>query len=127
MEEQFGKSLFGVVMGQVNDVVKSKLKRAHEWNDIEKKHDVVALLNLLRTVCMIGQFGTTQDRPLTRINNLTTVLNFKQRGNEDASLFSERLSQQYDVVTSLCGSMPFGEKLMEPIIADNRLTFAQYF
>lgn len=126
-EEQFGKSLFGIVMGQVNDVVKSELKRAHEWNDIEKRHDIVALLNLLRTVCMIGQFGATQDRPLTIINNLTTVLNFKQRGNEDASLFSERLSQRYDVVTSLCGSMPFGEKLMEPIIADNGLTFAQYF
>ena len=58
-DEQFGKSLFGIVMGQVNDVFKSKLKRAHEWNEIEKKHDVVSLLNLLRIVCMIGQFGAT--------------------------------------------------------------------
>ena len=80
-------------MGQVNIVVKSELKRDHGWNNIEKKHNVVTLLNLLCTVCMIGQFGATQDWLLTRINNLTTLLNFKQRGNKDASLFSERLSQ----------------------------------
>ena len=29
-EERFGKSLFGIVMEQVKDVVKSELKRDHE-------------------------------------------------------------------------------------------------
>ena len=38
-----------------------------------------------------------------------------------------RLSQRYDVVTSLCGSIPFGKMLIEPIILDNGLIFAQYF
>ena len=86
----YQKTLYGKAWKQINNVIQAEIEATNGFDTIESDMDLIALLSVLKQVCNRGSFGGSHDSDVLVVKELKTMLNFRQKQDENANTFSEK-------------------------------------
>ena len=109
--------MHGRAWAQINGVVQAEMEATTNSSKIQDNLDLISMLQVLRQVCNRGSFGGSHDEDILIAREQKNLLTFRQRPEEDALAFAEKLKSRYDNLTSVAGTCPLGNKMMESVIA----------
>ena len=75
------------------------------------------MLRVLKQVCSRGSFGDSHDEDVLLAKEQKSLLLFRQKPEEDATSYSEKLMPCYDNLFTVSGGCPFDLRTMESIVA----------
>ena len=89
--QSYQKTLHGRAWAQINGVIQTEMEGTTNFSQIQAKMDLVGMLQVLKQVCNRGSFGGSHDEDILIAREQKTMLSFRQRPDEDASAFAEKL------------------------------------
>ncbi len=114
--KMYQRALHGRAWAQINGVVQTEMKGTTNFSQIQANMYLVGMLQVLKQVCNRGSFGGSHDEDILIAREQKTMLSFRQRPDEDASAFAEKLKSCYDNLKSVAGTCPLGNKMTESVI-----------
>ena len=115
--QAYQETLHGRAWAQINGVVQAEMEATTNFTTTQDNMDLIGMLRVLKQVCNRGSFGGSHDEDILIAREQKNMLLFRQRPDEDASAFAEKLKSRYDNLTSVEGTCPLGNKMMESVIA----------
>ncbi|VEU41596.1 unnamed protein product [Pseudo-nitzschia multistriata] len=98
------EKMYNVVLGQIDNGLKEKIKAHDKWDTASKSKCVITLLSILRDICFQGN-RTKVHPPLNFIRALRKLICTRQRTTNDCAGYVKSTIEAYEVFKSLGGSI----------------------
>ena len=111
------KAAYAIVIGQVSDTVKDKMKTYKEWNTVQSDLDLIELLKLIRRAMYSGT--SSKSTTLTYLEAESNLVTYRQGNTLSNSKYLEIFRNKAEIF-EMCGGEPGAchDRIKEKLIAN---------